>query len=110
MRHNKLILSPSTVLGVTQAALPNLPDCQKLEDHVLDHADPKAIFGTSSEIGDKARPVRVGNLRSGAPIPSHHFASNMFKSMDRMDPMRLFLYEGQHAGLEIHSHSQMVRV
>ena len=95
MTHTKLITSPSTVLGVTQAVLPNIPDCQRLEDHVLDHANPKAIFGTTTEIGNKATPVRVGSLRSRAPIPSHHFASNALKTSDGMDPLRLFPYEGQ---------------
>ena len=81
-------------LAVSDAALPNVPDCQKLEDHVLDHADPRAIFGTSSEIGVKATPVRVGSLRSRTPLPTHHFASNMLKSLDSASPMGVFPYEG----------------
>ena len=81
-------------LAVSDAALPSVPDCKRLEDHVLDHADPRAIFGTSSEIGVKATPVRVGSLRSKTPLPTHHFASNMLKSLDRANPMRVFPYEG----------------
>nr|KAG5713536.1 hypothetical protein BaRGS_024584 [Batillaria attramentaria] len=80
-------------VGVVGAALPNLPDCQKLEDHVLDTTDPRALFGTNSEIGDKARPVRVGSLRQHGPIPTHHFAASVLKSMDRVEPIRVFPYE-----------------
>ena len=81
-------------LALSEAALPNLPDCQRLEDHVLDQADPRAILGTSSEIGVRATPVRVGNLRSRTPLPTHHFASGMLKSLNRANPMRVFPYEG----------------
>ena len=86
---------PPPVLGLSQAALPNLPDCQRLEDHVLDSADPRAIFGTSTEIGQRATPVRVGNLRSHGPIPTHHFASNALKVLEGAPPLRIFPYEGE---------------
>lgn len=83
-----------TVVGV-KAALPNMPDCRKLEDHVLDTSNPGTIFGTNSEIGTRAAPVRIGNLRQRGPIPTHHFAASQLKSLERVEPMRLFPYEGK---------------
>lgn len=76
---------------VTGGILP--PGCTPLEEHPLDFTDPGVIFGRTTEVGNKAAPHRVGNLRQRGPIPTHHFASNEIKSAAPV-PMRLFPYEG----------------
>ncbi|XP_025097413.1 uncharacterized protein LOC112565819 [Pomacea canaliculata] len=81
------------ILVYVEAVLPQLPDCQRLEDHVLDSANPIDVFGANQEIGQRAVPVRNANLRSRGPIPTHHFATSQIKVKDRPEPLRIFPYE-----------------
>lgn len=80
------------MIGTVVAVLPN--GCTPLEDFVLDTADPRAIFGTNSELSMKATPQRAGNLRSRGALPTGHFITNEIKSKDPI-PLRLFPYEGK---------------
>jgi hypothetical protein len=63
------------------------------EDRPRDTADPATLFGTNSEINQKAPPHRVGSLRSKRPLPTGHFATNEIRPTPI--PMRLFPYEGK---------------
>lgn len=78
--------------GVAQAALPNLPDCHAAQDNVLDNSNPGVIFGETGEVGIKATPQRVGNLRQKTPLPTGHFATNFIKLKD-VWPVILLPYE-----------------
>lgn len=90
-----VILNLFRTVVYVEAALPQLPDCQRLEDHVLDSANPIDVFGANQEIGQRAVPVRNANLRSRGPIPTHHFATSQIKVKDRPEPLRIFPYEGK---------------
>jgi len=79
------------LVGSVASLLPN--GCPPLEDRPLDTADPATLFGTNSEINQKAPPHRVGSLRSKRPLPTGHFATNEIRPTPI--PMRLFPYEGK---------------
>ncbi|CAL1545785.1 unnamed protein product [Lymnaea stagnalis] len=72
----------SLLLGVTESVLPNLPDCHAAQDTPLDTANPATLFGVTHELGVKATPQRVGNLRQSGPLPTGHFATNHIKNKD----------------------------
>ncbi|XP_048238379.1 uncharacterized protein LOC124110988 [Haliotis rufescens] len=85
-----LLVLGSVATTSVYGALP--PGCVHLEDHPLDSANPASIFGSNNELTAKSKPTRVGNLRSKAAIPTHHFATNQIKQ--HTVPVRLFPYEG----------------
>lgn len=66
--------------------------CSPLEDRPLSMTNPADIFGTNSELNQKSRPHRTGNLRSRGALPTHHFARN--EIIEHPVPMILFPYEG----------------
>ncbi|OWF42274.1 Endo-1,3(4)-beta-glucanase 1 [Mizuhopecten yessoensis] len=78
-----------TSLIVVESALPQ--GCVQLQEHPFSQSNPGDVFGTSSEIGNKARPTKVENLRSKGAIPTGHFMTNVIK--DHPVPLRLFPYE-----------------
>ncbi|XP_060068686.1 uncharacterized protein LOC132548810 [Ylistrum balloti] len=86
---NKLYACVVTSLVLVESTLPR--GCVPLQQHPFSQSNPGDVFGTSSEIGNKARPTKMGNLRSKGAIPTGHFMTNVIK--DHPVPLRLFPYE-----------------
>ncbi|GFO20908.1 endo-1,3(4)-beta-glucanase 1 [Plakobranchus ocellatus] len=77
-----ILLCLVTAVGVATAALPNLPDCVPAQVAPFDQTNPINLFGVNHEIGIKATPKRVGNLRQLGPLPTGHFATGHIKNND----------------------------
>ncbi|GFR87784.1 endo-1,3(4)-beta-glucanase 1 [Elysia marginata] len=77
-----LLLCVAFVVGVVRGALPPLPDCNPAQATPFSNVNPINLFGVNHEIGIKATPHRVGNLRQQGPLPTGHFATNHIKNSD----------------------------
>lgn len=64
------------------------PTCIQLQDSVYSMEDVTDLFGPSTLLNDVCPPVRTGNLREEAALPTGHFASNQINIGP--SPIRLF--------------------